>query len=125
MSVPNFETLLLPVLRAIGSKPEISLAAIRRHVALDLDLSSGDLQETMAGGDKTFNNRANWAAVYFEKAGLAERVRRGVYRLNQDGIQLLKSGPKQVGYGTLRQYPSYVKWEKNGLQDSPRKSSSG
>ena len=116
MAVPDFETLLLPVLKAIDSRNEISLSEVRAIVASNLGVTRKDLNETMESGQQTFNNRVNWAANYFEIAGVVARVRRGVYRMNNEGKQLLKKGLTRIDYEILRQYPGYVNWEKRGRQ---------
>lgn len=74
----------------------------------------------MESGQQTFNNRVNWAANYFEIAGIVARVRRGVYRTNDEGKQLLEKGLTRIDYDILRQYPGYASWEKRGRQKIPR-----
>ena len=40
------------------------------------------------GRQTVFTNRVSWAVVYLGRAGLLERVRRGVYRLTADGERM-------------------------------------
>ena len=92
MSVPDYETLMLPVLQTLQGGKEIKIAEIRQRVARELNLSDSDLQEKVPSGVQTlFVNRVSWAAVYMTKAGLMERVQRGTYRLTSEGIKVLRS----------------------------------
>ena len=93
MPVPDFQSLMLPVLREF-SDGEASLSEVRERTAAAEGLSSENLREMLSGGRQTvFVNRVSWAVTYMERAGFLERVRRGVYRLTQYGESLLSREP--------------------------------
>ncbi len=57
-------------------------------------------------------NRVAWALVHLTKTGLAGRVRHAVYRLTEDGRQLLRQPPPRIDLKFLRNYPAYAQWQK-------------
>ena len=63
-----------------------------------------------SGRQSVFVNRVSWALMYLGRAGLTERVRRGVWRLTADGESLLADPPSRIDMNYLRKYPAYVAW---------------
>jgi hypothetical protein len=109
MPVPDFQSLMLPVLRATAE--EISSADLRSRVASELRLTEAELAEMLRSGRQTtFTNRTAWANVFLQRAGLIERVSRGVYRITDEGRNLLKERPERIDLRLLARYPSYVEW---------------
>jgi restriction system protein len=83
MAVPDFQSLMLPVLRA-AAEGDIAAADLRSRIAADLQLTEADLSEMLPSGRQTtFANRTAWANVFLQRAGLLEKVSRGVYRLQK------------------------------------------
>ena len=112
MSVPDFQSLMLPVLNALADGATIPLSEVRAHVASAQGLSPEDLREKTPGGRTSrFSNNVSWAAIYMERAGLVVRVRRGVYRLTEDGERLLETAPERVDMAVLADYPGYREWK--------------
>ena len=64
-------------------------------------------------------NRVSWAVSYMERAGLLERVRRGVYRLTQEGERLLSRSPSRIDVNLLGEYPDYAEWSRRANAPSP------
>jgi restriction endonuclease Mrr len=87
MAVPDFQSLMLPVLRAVADG-QISAIEMRDRVAGGIGLTEGELAERLPkGGQTVFANRIAWANTYLQRAGLIEKIGRGVYRrdLGRDG----------------------------------------
>lgn len=113
MSVPDFESLMLPALRVLAGGTETPIADVRSWVAENENLSDTDLAETLPSGRQTvFANRIGWAVKYMTQAGLVERVRHGVYRMTEAGEQLLQQGRAKIDLGVLSEYPKYLEWRK-------------
>ena len=111
MPVPDFQSLMLPVLKALAGGAETPISEVRARVAASEGLTSDDLQELVPSGRQpVFNNRVAWAVVHLGLAGLVERVLRGVWRLAADGEKLLADPPKRIDLNYLRNYPAYVEW---------------
>lgn len=111
MSVPDFQSLMLPVLKALSGGRETRVSEIRERVAAAERLTPHDMQEMLPSGRQSvFVNRASWAVMYLGRAGLTERVRRGVWRLTAEGERLLADAPSRIDMNYLRKYPTYVAW---------------
>lgn len=109
MSVPGFQDLTLPVLRAFEDGQEHSSREVRDRVALRLGLSQQDLGETLPSGKQTrYANRAAWAHVYLKQAGLIDSPRRGIYRITERGRQVLSAPPARIDIPFMMQFPEMV-----------------
>ena len=119
MAIPDYQSLMLPTLKALSGKLEKKISDVRKHVADAEGLSSEQLQELLPSGRQTvFANRVSWAMHYMEHAGLVKRVRRGVYRLTDEGDHLLAQAPPRIDVNSLLQYPAFVKWREKGQKPS-------
>lgn len=120
MAVPDFQSLMLPVLKALASGRESSVSEVRTRVAASEGLTGEDIREMLpSGGQSVFANRVSWAIMHLGPAGLVERVRRGVWRLTVKGKGLLANPPARIDLKYLQKYPAYVEWRtgKNTLTD--------
>jgi len=111
MTVPDYQSLMLPTLQAFADGGESLLSEVRERVAAAAGLTTEDLQERISNGRQSlFANRVSWAVLYMERAGLLERVRRGRYRLTLEGEGLLAREPSRIDLDMLRQFPYFAEW---------------
>lgn len=111
MPVPDFQSLMLPALKALAGHREVPISDVRQHVAAAERLTTEDLREMLPSGRQSlFMNRVSWAVMYLGRAGLTARVRRGVWRVTEDGTRLLDNPPSRIDMSYLRRYPAYVAW---------------
>ena len=76
MSIPDFQSLMLPVLR-LAAEGEIRVSDAVDRLASDFKLSPEDRSHLLPSGRQTtFANRVHWAKSYLGKAGLVELTRR-------------------------------------------------
>jgi restriction system protein len=112
LSVPNFQQLMLPVLRnaaIVGGETSVSDLADR--IAAELRLSDEDTERVLPSGKQTvFRNRLNWAKSYMGKAGLVESTRRGHFCVTERGLQLLATNPQTIDVSVLSRYPEFSAW---------------
>ncbi len=113
MPVPDFQSLMLPVLRALANGKAAPVRQVRERVAKAEGLKDEDLREMLPSGrQRAFVNRVAWALNYLLRAALVERVRRGVYRTTDEGKRLLAKPPKRVDIPYLRRFPAFAEGEK-------------
>ena len=111
LSVPDFQSLMLPTLTVLSGGVDTSVAEVRQRVAAAAGLTPEALQELLTSGKVTkFANRVGWALVHLQRAGLVEKVQCGIYRLAAAGEQLLVQSPPRIDVQLLRHYPAYVAW---------------
>jgi restriction system protein len=113
MAVPDYQSVMLPLLRFAAEKgEEISTGEAVEFLAKEFGLTDEDLKEMLPSGiQPTFVNRVGWASTYMKKAGLLEATRRGFYRITPRGRDLLKKQPKIINVILLKQYPEFVEFQ--------------
>ena len=104
--IPDFQTLMRPLLVAVEDGGEHSTRQIREHLAEELALSEDELAERLPSGTaKVFMNRVGWATLYLHRCGLLDRPRRSIYRITDRGRQVLAENADRVDLKTLAQFP--------------------
>ena len=123
MAVPDYQSLMLPLLQFAGErKDELSTVEAVDVLAKRLALTEDDLKEMLPSGiQSTFVNRVGWASTYIKKAGLLETTRRGYYRITTRGQELLKKQPKVINVKMLKQYPEFLAFQQLKGTRSTRK----
>jgi len=101
--VPPYHTLMLPLLKVMGSRNEMTTKQMRDEVAQNLGLSIEALSERLPSGTQNaFDNRIGWARTYLFKAGLLDRPRRATYAISETGKELLANPPAKIDVDFLR-----------------------
>jgi restriction system protein len=115
MPIPDYQSLMLPILRIMADRTEHAVSQMRQQIADDLKLTEAELAERLASGTTTFfMNRIGWAVQYLKSAGAIRGVRRGVYEITDRGIALLGTKPSEITVRTLRQFPEFVEFVGKG-----------
>lgn len=109
MAIPDYQTVMLPLLRFLRDGKERSLGEAVDAIADHFKLPPEDRQQLLPSGASTvIGNRVGWARTYLKKAGLIESTRRGFFRLTDRGQEVLKSQPERVDVTFLEQFPEFV-----------------
>jgi len=112
MAVPDFQTLMLPLLVLMGDSAEHGLAEVIESLGDRLGLSPEEKKELLPSeSDVKFDNRVRWSAFYRRKAGLLERTRRGKIRITPRGQQVLKTKPARIDVKFLKQFSEFVEFQ--------------
>jgi restriction system protein len=114
MPVPDYQSLMLPLLGFAGrKKDEMTTSEVVEVLAKKFALTDEELKEMLPSGiQSAFVNRVGWASTYLKKAGLLESTRRGYYRITSRGEELLKRQPKAINVKLLKQFPDFVEFQK-------------
>ncbi len=108
MSVPDFQSFMLPMLKRCADGGEHPLAFFLAELAGDMAISQEDTKERLPSGTQTrYQNRVYWAAVYLHRAGCLERVRRGVFKITVRGQKILADKPEKITIKLLNQFPEF------------------
>ena len=122
MAVPDYQTLMLPLLRTVADT-EKSVSEYTSELAEQFNLSEDDLQLTIPSGSQTLiRNRAQWAATYLAKAGLISRTRRGYILATEQGKKVLSSKIKKIDNQFLMSFDSFKDFKNINEQDNQQKS---
>jgi restriction system protein len=111
MAVPDFQSFFKPLLDIAADGKEHSIKEARELIAKNMNISEGDLKETLPSGTQTkFDNRIAWAKSYFIQAKVLESPRRAFFRITERGQELLKKGHSRIDVKLLNQYPEFVEF---------------
>ena len=73
MAVPDFQSIMLPLLRLAGDEVEHSVREAIELLADELELTDEERKQLLpAGRQRRFDNRVGWAGTHIKKAGLIE-----------------------------------------------------
>ncbi len=106
MPVPDFQILMLPLLRMTSDGQEHTLAAAVEWLAQEFQLSEADRAEVLKSGQTRLYNRVGWATSDLRKAGLLRAVAPGRFQLTERGRQVLANKPGTINVAFLQtQFP--------------------
>lgn len=111
MAIPDFQTLMLPLLRIAADEKEHALRDVTEQLAREFQLSEVERETLLPSGRQTtIANRVGWSRTFMLKAQLLESTRRGYFRITQRGLELLKQKPERIDIGVLEQYPEFIEF---------------
>ncbi|UUZ76487.1 restriction endonuclease [Polaromonas sp. P1(28)-13] len=115
MAIPDFQTLMLPVLKA-STAGEVKISDVVTLLGKQLALSEEELSELLPSGKQTtFANRVNWAKSYLGKAGLITLTKRAHFEISTRGKTVLASPPPIINIKFLESFPEFKEFrEANG-----------
>ena len=124
MPVPDFQSMMLPLLQQLADGKEHSIHEILDKLARVFSLTEEEENELIPSGKQTtFYNRVGWARTYLAKSGLIEIPRRSYWKISDRGKEVLMSKPARIDMKFLVRYPEFVEFrEKEGTR---RKSHQG
>ena len=111
MAIPDYQTLMLPLLRLASDRKEHPLRAVTETLAEEFALSSEERNELLSSGSQfVFANRVGWARTHLKQAGLIGSPRRGIFRITQRGLDLLQGKPLRVDVKLLERFPEFLEF---------------
>lgn len=121
MTIPDFESIMLPLLENVKDGREHRMIEVETKLANHFNLTEDErLQLQPSGRETLFQNRARWARLYLKKAGLLEDPRRGYTKITKRGLEVLQQGNQKIEIKFLTRYPEFVSFysRKKDLQTS-------
>ncbi len=124
MAIPDFQSLMLPLLRMLSDGKNANVTQCLPALQNEFRISDEEAAELNPSGTMTtFANRTHWARTYLSKAGLLTSPGRNRHVITDDGRRILASGIVRIDMKILEQFPAYTKWreverQKSSSQDS-------
>jgi restriction system protein len=108
MAIPDYQTLMLPLLRAVKDGQEHTVGEVVQRLSDEFGLTREE-REQLLPSDRValMRNRVGWTTTYLRKAGLLESPRRGVIRISGRGTELLREGPSRIDVEVLKRFPEF------------------
>jgi restriction system protein len=121
MTVPDYQSLMLPVLVA-SCKGEVRIGDVVNQLADELKLSPEERGELLPSGRQTlFSNRVHWAKTYLNKAHLIEITRRGHFKITDRGIDVLRSQPARIDNNLLNQFLEFREFKERSSGEAEQR----
>lgn len=110
MAIPDYETLMLPVLKlAAAAEPNPVATPSAAHSLADQFALSPEERAALlpSGGTLVFASRVSWACTYLKKAGLLEAPRRGFFKITPRGQAVLAEHPQELDNRYLERFQEF------------------
>lgn len=108
MPIPDFQTLMLPLLRFAKDNREHSFKEAIPWLANEFGLTEDETRELLPSGKQSkFSNRVYWTKTHLSKAGLLNSLKRGTFKITPEGLNVLAVNPTSINSKFLEQYDKY------------------
>ncbi|MFH0730205.1 MAG: winged helix-turn-helix domain-containing protein [Pseudomonadota bacterium] len=108
MSIPDFQSCMLPLLKHLGSGQLYRLKDVVEALSEQFVLTPAECSQLLPSQHQgVFENRVAWARSYLKQAGLLDYPERGLMRITAEGKRVIESGVDRVDTKFLKQYPSF------------------
>lgn len=119
MPIPDFQSIMLPLLKFSSDKKEHSTSEALENLANQFNLSDEERSQMLpSGNQKIFYNRVFWSKAYLKMSGLIDNTRRSHFKITDRGIKVLKENPPEINLKYLKQFPDYLKLTESWKKDS-------
>jgi len=108
MTIPDYQTLMLPVLKIAGNGKEHRISEVVSQLAQDYKLTEGELEELLPSGKQTvFGNRVHWAKTYLSQSKLVDNTRWGRFAITDRGRSVLAETPARIDRKFLSRFAEF------------------
>ena len=113
MAIPDYDMLMLPVLKLLGDGIEHSALEITDALADKLKLTEEERTRIYPNNPKRiFQDRVAWARTYLKKAGLIDSPQRSTSKITEIGKNVLSQNLKNIDNKFLAQFESFRDFKK-------------
>ena len=118
MAIPDFQTIMRPLLEFSGDGKAHSLREAIDHLTGHFRLNAEEQKQMLPSGNQArFDNRVHWARSYLKQAGLVENPSRGAFRITTDGQKVLASKHGEINIRFLMQFEKFVQFRNRTATD--------
>lgn len=108
MPIPEYQTLMLPVLRLSSDGVEHRFRDAVEALAAEFQLTPTERSELLPSGTApVFDNRVGWARTYLKQAGLIESPKRGFFRITDRGKSVLRENLTRIDAKFLDRFEEF------------------
>ena len=113
MAVPDFQTLMLPLLKLASGGERQTIAEAVERLAQEFQLSDDDRTQLLGSGQTRLYNRVGWTTTHLKKAGLLQAVGPGRFQLTDRGRDVLGGQPAGINIAFLEsRFPEFLEFRK-------------
>lgn len=119
MSIPDYETVMLPLMQFVADGKVHSINEATSHLADLFKLTPEEREQRIPSGQSSYiRNRTGWAKTYLKKAGLLSSPKRGVIQITDRGREVLSQKPERIGRTFLEQFPEFIEFQERSNTQS-------
>lgn len=108
MGIPDYQTIMLPILHLAGDGGEHSVRQAIEQLASEFNLTDEERRELLPSGQQeVLDNRVGWARTYLKKAGLLDTTRRGYFQITDRGTEVLSRNLSRVDVRLLEEFEEF------------------
>lgn len=108
MAIPDYQSLMLPVLRAVSDGGEHQMKDLIASLIDNYDMTEEEKTQLLPSGTThVFGSRVAWAKTYLKQAGLLTSPRRGIFVITDEGHKLLSRNPSRIDNNMLNEYQAF------------------
>lgn len=125
MAIPDYQTIMLPLLKLLNDGREHTLNELIELLAQQFGLTDEERKELLPSGRQyKFDNRVGWARTYMKKAGLLESTGRGKVCITAKGLEALNRNLPSIDNEFLMQFPEFIEF-KNSSKNKQNENEQG
>lgn len=111
MQIPDYQTIMLPLLEVLSDGRIYTTRELIEALSAKFNLGDEERKELLPSGQQPiFDNRVGWARTYLKKAGLIESDKRGTQKISPKGLEVLKKKPSRIDVAYLEQFPDFIEF---------------
>jgi restriction system protein len=108
MAIPDFQTVMLPLLKHLADGKEHPNRKVLDALADEFGLTDEERKKLLPSGqDYIFRNRVAWARTHMKAASLINNPTRGIFVITKAGRDLLATKPEKINLKILNTYETY------------------
>ncbi len=120
MAVPDFQSIMLPLLELAGEGETLQLRKAVDILAERFALTEDEKRELLPSGKQSkLHNRVAWARTYLKKAGLLDSPRRGFFCITDRGRRILDEKPSRINAKFLEQFDDFQIFKQSSRPRAP------
>ena len=113
MGIPDFQSLMLPLLQFAGDGKEHATKEAIDVLTQAFHLSDEELSQLLPSGTQgVFYNRVYWAKAHLKMAGLLQNTKRAYFQITSSGQSLLTQHLVKIDVKVLKSLPAYQEYTK-------------
>ncbi len=118
MPIPDFQSIMLPLLKYLVDGQEHSLREAIDSLAVSFELGEEERKQLLPSGKQAiFNNRVGWARTYLKKAVLLEYTKKGFFQITVRGSEVLSQNLQLIDVKYLNQFSDFINFRSKTISE--------
>jgi restriction system protein len=117
--IPDFQSLMLPLLKIGADGKEHSTTEAVNVLAEQFKLTDEELNQLLPSGtQRIFYNRVHWAKAYLKMGGLIENTKKGHFKISVNGGNVLQEDLDKIDLKYLKKLPAFIQTKQSWAEDN-------